>query len=40
LLRDAARTLMKATLLIRQHGLKNRMRPRKLFSVKVTSDFC
>lgn len=38
LLRDATRTLMKATLLIRDHGLRHRMRPPELFIKMVNQQ--
>jgi hypothetical protein len=40
LLRDAARTLMKATLLIRQHGLKNRMPQEPLEFLSEMNTLC
>lgn len=38
LLRDATRTLMKATLLIRDHGLRHRLRPPELFIKMVNQQ--
>lgn len=40
LLRDAARTLMKATLLIRQHGLRNRMPQEPLEFLSEMNTLC